>query len=491
MSMDINIKVNETVNETKGTIGFTSIVQKTWSFFLSHGFHAFAMAAIYINIIIISNIMWPGEPFRSTELGLLVGFATYIMAISGLFFGYLADRISRVKLISISSVFFGAGLFVNGFAPEGLGFTTYVFFMICILVRGFFTGGFWPITNSYINDASAEEERSQFYGALDGTFQIIQIFGMVISAVIFQSNMWRMYFWIVGLIVVIFGFVNMKGKEPKRAANQAVFQEILSNKDIIYEYHLTKETIKKTFLSPTNIIAFVEGIFTTIILSVPDFLLMAYIQTSPHNISPLSTSLFMIVFGLPGGILGAVLFAKISDRLGKKNIKYRIYLITISLFSMFLMFIIIFSVPLPHLTVDEGNNIGFLFSFPVIWVIGIGVFLGRSLSSLYSMNQPPILQKINLPEAQGTISSTNQFLEMIGAGTGPILAGILLAAFTQDYQMTVIITMSIGAIGPLIWLFATIWIDKDVKRISTILKKRRIELELNNGMKIATTSDTT
>jgi hypothetical protein len=87
----------------------------------------------------------------------------------------------------------------------------------------------------------------------------------------------------------------------------------------------------------------------------------------------------------------------------------------------------IFSLPLPHLTVEEGNNIAFLLSFAIIWILGVNALIARSLSGLYAINQPPILQKINLPEAQGLISSANQFLELIGNGTGPILAGVLLA----------------------------------------------------------------
>lgn len=39
------------------------------------------------------------------------------------------------------------------------------------------------------------------------------------------------------------------------------------------------------------------------------------------------------------------------------------------------------------------------------------VFIARSVVGLWNINQAPILQKVNLPEAQGAISSANQFLE--------------------------------------------------------------------------------
>lgn len=468
-------------------MGFKTIIKKSWPCFISYASNAVSISALFINVIIFSNIIWPGEAFHATEIGLLLGFSTYTMALSGLLFGYLADKVSRVKLISACTLFFGLSLLFNGFAPEGLGMETYIYFLTCILARGFFVGGFWPIINSFINDATIEQERSQFFGALQGVFQVVQIIGMVFSAVMFQSNLWRIYFWIVGGGILILGLFQMKGSEPKRAANYEEFQDILADKDIFYEYRLNKKSIKDTIFKPTNIIAFAEGIFTTILLSVPDFLLIAYIQSTPHNISPLSSSLIMIFFGLPGGIIGAVVFAKISDKLAKRTIRNRIYVIIVSIISIFMVYFLVFYLPLPHLSVAEGNNILIILSYPILWVMGFGALMGRALGGLYSINQPPVLQKINLPEAQGTISSSNQFLEHIGYGTGPILAGILLTTFNQNYQITITITMSLGIIGALMWLLALFWIEKDVSRVSSILKKRSIELKIKNNMALPNT----
>ena len=84
---------------------------------------------------------------------------------------------------------------------------------------------------------------------------------------------------------------------------------------------MNRDTIKSTIFAPTNIIAFAEGIFTTIMLVIPDFLFIPYIQSDPFNISSFSSSIFMIMFGLPGGLLGSLAFAKISDKLAEKNIK--------------------------------------------------------------------------------------------------------------------------------------------------------------------------
>ena len=465
--------------------GFLYLLKKLWTNFLVYNSHAFTVSMIFINFIIVSNIMWPGEAFHSSELGIMVGTGMYVMAISGMLFGYLTDRYSRIYLLSFTEILFGFGIFLNGFVPEGLGMLTFNLFLIYNLIRSFSSGGFYPIIISYVNDSTEEKEKSQFFGMLQALFQLFQIVGMMLSAVLFQNAFWREFFWFTGVIFIVFGIVIFfKGKEPKRASTQDELKQVLLNEDIKYDYKLTKETVKSTILAPTNIIAFVEGIFTTIILMVPDFLFDAYVQSPPHNLSSVVSSIYMVIFGLPGGLFGSLALAKLSDKLAKKNIKYRIYFIVFSVVTLLGLYIVLFFLPIPSLSVEQGQNLLVVFTFPIIWVMGMCAFLARAVVGIWNINQPPILQAINLPEAQGTVSSANQLLELIGSGTGPILAGFLLIYFNQDYQLTVTITMSIGIIGGVLWLFATKWINKDIERISNILKERGSELNNKNKLKI-------
>jgi hypothetical protein len=110
-------------------------------------------------------------------------------------------------------------------------------------------------------------------------------------------------------------------------------------------------------------------------------------------------------------------------------------MIVISIVGLFLFYVVLFFLPLPHMTVSQGNNLGYLLSIPLVWIMGMFALIARGIVGLWNINQPPILQAINLPEAQGTISSANQFLENLGSGTGPIIAGALLAFFNSNFQL--------------------------------------------------------
>jgi MFS family permease len=469
----------ETGSEEEEKTGFFILIKRLWQHFLIYNTFAFTAATLFVNIVIVSGIMWPGDTFadHAGELGILTGTSMYVVALSGILFGVLADKFSRTKLMAIVELIFGIGLFFNGLVPEGQGGTTFYLFLTFSLVRGFSHGGIWPLISSHVNDSTEDKERSQFFGAMQAMFQLFQIIGMLVSAFAFQNNYWREFFYITGILAIFFGIIILiKGSEPKRGAKREELKNVLSSEEIDYEYQLTKETIKSTIIAPTNLIAFFEGIFTTILLAVPDFLLIAYLQSPPYHFSPLVSAFFMIIFGLPGGVIGSLAFAKISDRLSNKNIKNRIYLIVISIIVLSSVYLALFNIPLPAMSASQGNDFLFVMSFPTIWVMGLIAFIARSIVGLWNINQPPLLQKINLPEAQGKISSANQFLESIGNGTGPIIAGFLLITYGQNYQLTILITTILGMIGGLFWLFSSIWINKDINRISSILKEREIEL---------------
>ena len=93
------------------------------------------------------------------------------------------------------------------------------------------------------------------------------------------------------------------------------------------------------------------------------------------------------------------------------------------------------------------------------------------------MNQSPILQQINLPEAQGQIVSWNQFLENLGRGIGPSLSGILLVLTFYDYQLTILILTLCILPGILLWSLSLKWLIKDTNQIREILKKRANSLQ--------------
>lgn len=462
-------------------------IKALWAIFFVYCIIALTLASYVLNMISISEIMWPGEEFHALEMGLIITFRLWTMAFSGMFIGHFADRFSRKKLLIFVFGLIGFSYFLNGFAPEAGGSTTWTWFLICSILGGFGLGGIRPILLSFTNDTLKKDNRSQFFGVFHSISQISLILGMIISSFLIYTGYWKIYYWGIGTLVIggIF-IVQATIKEPKRATQTLdELTTILSNENIKYDYRLTNETIKSTILKPTNVVALIEGIFTCVLLGTLHFLILTYLQTPPLNISSITTSLILVIFGMPGAFIGSIGFAKKSDKWGNKKIQIRLDLIVFSIFWVGLAQFIIFLIPFASsgFTKEQGNNFLFLIQFPQFWITGLIWLSISAVRGIYQINQPPILQIINLPEAQGKISSWNQFLETLGQGTGPLIAGTILLLSSQNYIFTSLIITLIGIPGAILWIYAKRKIADDITNIKTILTERMVELKNLNNLK--------
>ena len=151
----------------------------------------------------------------------------------------------------------------------------------------------------------------------------------------------------------------------------------------------------------------------------------------------------------------------------------------ISIICMLILLNLIFFVAFPSLSHDQGSNLSILIFLPFYWVIGVLLFALRGAAGIYNINQPPIIQEINLPESQGTVSAVNNFLSLIASGTGPVLAGFFLTYLNDNYQLVAIICILFGLIGAILWRCAVRWVHKDIKIISNILNDRAQTLAMN------------
>ena len=452
-------------------------LRTTWPIFYCAGSYAMTVSLLLINILNFSEILFPGTPYHPVEMGVLYSSGLWVSAFSTLLLGVIADRYSRRALFTIMMAGLGIGSIANAFVPQGQGLTTFSLFIVCNIVRGAFSGGLMPIVASFTNDALQKEERSKFFGVLNVVIQVTQIIGMISGAVFVQSGLWALFFLFMGMLQLASAlFFSAWLHEPKRGLQQKELRDALASNDKQYSFKLTWATVRSNVLSRTNFYAILEGIFTALVLGIVDVLIIPYMQSPPHNISSVMTSLFMIAFGIPGALFGSIGFARLSDRYGKRHVKYRIYLLVVAIVAMVIFVNLAMFTPLANLDAAQGNDFLLLFSLPVIWMIGPLIFGARAMVGLYNINQPPILQEVNLPESQGLISSINNFTSNLGSATGPVLAGVLLATFNQGYQAVALICIPIGFIGAIFWLLATRRVDSDLLALSSTLRQRAKDL---------------
>ena len=449
-----------------------------WPVYLLNGFSGISFAGLIILIVPLSSLIWPGEDYHALEMGILITTLLWTSSISGLVFGRLIDNYSRVKISLIIAIARGVCMILLGFAIAGQGLFTWWYFFTIIFIFGVFAGGNYPAMVSLSNDIVPLEHRSKFFGYFSVVGSLFTMFGFLISGSLVQFGFWRIYFFSIGFAVLISGLVFfVVVKEPKRGIQNRELQNVLKDEKIEYDFKMSKETIRKTMLSRTNIAALIEGVFSNVFMGSLDMIILPYLMTPPHNLSPLVTGLFIVIYGLIGRIIGQIVLARLSDKVAERKGVRRIYFIIISLIGGSITFVLMFFVPIPYFTPSEGADIVLFFSLPVSFMMGILIFSSDAVSSLYAVNQPPVLQEINLPEGQGQIVSWNQFLEHIGYGLGPLIAGIFISIFGQNYQVSAIIITVFVIPGAILWILSISWYPHDLKNIKEILKKRAIVLE--------------
>ena len=446
-----------------------------WPLYLLNGFQSVAYGAMIVLVVPLALIIWPNDPadIHALEMGLLYTTLSWSSSFAGLLFGRFIDKYSRKKIIIIISLFRGFSMLILGFAVKGGGFSTWLYFFVLIAIFGFFAGGSWPAINSLSNDVVPRSYRSRFFGVYQIVLNTTNIIGWLIATFLVQIGLWRVFFWGIGLFILLGGLIfAIHNEEPKRGSQEEELYHILQDDSIEYDFQIDKEMMKRTMLSKTNSVALIEGIFTCILMSSLNFLILNYVQNPPYNLAPFSIGVFMVVFGLTGGLVGQIFLSRISDKIAVKNPVRRLPIIVIAIIGGLVTFALFFFLPWVPLSPEQGKNIAYIMTLPTMWVMGALFFTSRSIFSLYIVNQSPVIQQINLPEAQGQIVSWNQFLEQFGRGIGPLLCGILLATTSTNYQITVLIVCLCIFPGVLLWILAMKWFPNDRENIKTILAER-------------------
>ena len=453
------------------------LLKSFWALYSLTGFFSLAFSGIFILVVPLSSLFWPNEPYHALEMGFMITSMFWTNSIAGLLFGRLIDKLSRTKILLLISILRGACMIMLSFTVIGLGINSWMYFYIFTFVIGISAGGNYPTIASLSNDLVPLNSRSRFFGIRNIIRSIFRLNGFILTGLLMLLDLWRVFFILVGIGIILFGFLMfLTIKEPKRGVLRKELSEVLKDDSVSYDFQLDLKMIRKTIFSKTNIVALVEGIFTSVFMGSLTILFLPYIQTEPHNFSPFVTGAFLAFFGLTVGIVMKFILAKLSDKLSKRNDMVRIYSIIIALAAGTTTFVLIFYIPLPHFTIDEGKNLALFFSFPIIWITGIIESASSSISSLYEINQPPVLQQINLPEAQGQVVSFNRLLEAIGWGSGPLITGIFIEISGNNYQLVALIIGIFALPGIILWAISIKWYREDKKVISLILEERAVLL---------------
>lgn len=369
---------------------------------------------------------------NNKQWGLVNSGALIVATILYPIWGYLYDRYSRTKLLSLASFIWGATTWLNAIVKSFGGF----------LATRASTGiddSSYPGLYTLIADYFGPNLRGKIYGILQLAQPIGYLVGMILALIVAPMiGGWRSVFYITGslglvIAILIFFFV----KEMPRGKAEPEFENMAEMQTFKFSWAEAKDIFKKK----TMWFVFLQGFAGVFPWNVITFFFFAYLEKERgyDGNSILFTMAPVILILASGYFIGGAL----GDAAFKRTNKGRIIVSSVGVLlgAIFMYFALN--------TPTEARN-----QFFVLMCL-TAVFMPLS-----SANVIATVYDVTVPEVRSTAQAVEYFIENAGAAFAPILTGVIADAIDLKTAILLICTIS-WVLCFFFYLGAIFTIDKD------------------------------
>ncbi|MFN3490750.1 MAG: spinster family MFS transporter [Anaerolineales bacterium] len=379
----------------------------------------------------------------NTQWGLVNSGALIVATVLYPVWGYLYDRYSRSKLLSIASFVWGATTWLNAIVKTFGGF----------LATRASTGiddSSYPGVYTLIADYFGPNLRGKIYGILQLAQPLGYLLGTILALMVAPAiGGWRNVFFITGglgltIALLIFFFV----KEMPRGKAEPEFENMPEMQTFKFSWTEVREIFKKK----TMWFIILQGLAGGFPWTVITYFFFGYLErergydadsilfTMAPVILILAASYFL------GGMLGDFAF--------KRTNKGRIIVSSIGVLMGAVFMYFALNTPL------EARN-----QFFILMCV-TAVFMALS-----SPNVIATVYDVTVPEIRSTAQATSYFIENTGAAFAPIITGVIADAIDLKTAILLICTIAWGLCF-FFYLGAIFTIDKDANDLRNQMGER-------------------
>lgn len=369
---------------------------------------------------------------NNKQWGLVNSGALIVATILYPIWGYLYDRYSRTKLLSLASFVWGATTWLNAIVKSFGGF----------LATRASTGiddSSYPGLYTLIADYFGPNLRGKIYGILQLAQPIGYLVGMILALIVAPMiGGWRSVFYITGslglvIAVLIFFFV----KEMPRGKAEPEFENMAEMQIFKFSWAEAREIFKKK----TMWFVFLQGFAGVFPWNVITFFFFGYLEKERgyDADSILFTMAPVILILASGYFIGGAL----GDFAFKRSNKGRIIVSSIGVLLGALFMYLAITTPV------EARNQFFIF-----------MCLTAVFMPLSSANVIATVYDVTVPEVRSTAQASEYFIENAGAAFAPILTGIIADMYSLQTAILLICTTA-WLLCFVFYLGAIFTIDKD------------------------------
>ena len=355
-------------------------------------------------LVILQESIKTDLDLSDTQLGLLTGFAFALFYVTlGIPIARWADRSNRKNIIALSLTVWSAMTALSGFVHN------YWQLLLARIGVGIGEAGGSPPAHSIISDYFPAEQRATALSIYSIGIYIGILFGYLAGGWIDQYFGWRMAFLAIGIPGMLYALIvfftvkePVKGQTDKKPQKEAKASSIMAVTKHLLSY--------KTFIY----LAFACGLTTFGSYGVGNF-------TPPflarvHGLDSATIGTWLSLSSGIGGGLGTFLGGYLADKLGRKDVRWYLWIsILAGVFKLIPATIIFFS---------ENSQLVLIATF--FSTFAVGIFLGPSLAVIHNL----VTAKMR------AFASAILFfvLNLIGLGFGPMVIGMVSDFLEPTYQ---------------------------------------------------------
>lgn len=356
--------------------------------------------------------------------------------------GFLYDRYSRSKLLSLASFIWGSTTWVSALAK------TFPFFRITRASTGIDDSSY-PGLYSLIADYFGPQIRGRIYAILQLSQPIGYLIGTVLALMLSPTIGWRSVFFITGSLGIFLAFIIFFGvKDVSRGKAEPEMENLAE----IGQYKFSWKQAKEVFKKRTMWFIFLQGFAGVIPWNVIIYWFFTYLaeERGYDQGNILFTMVPVIIILAIGYFIGGSL----GDWLFKKTNKGRIIVSSagVILGAVFLFFAI-------QTPVESQSTFFFL-------MVLTAIFMPFS-----SPNVIATVYDVTMPEVRSTAQAVEYFIENFGAAFAPFVAGIIADASNLKTSILVLCLTS-WIICFFLYLGTLFFIDGDIKSLRVQLAER-------------------
>ncbi|GJQ34742.1 MAG: permease [Anaerolineaceae bacterium] len=386
----------------------------------------------------------------NTEWGLVNSGALIVATVLYPIWGYLYDRFSRTRLLSLASFIWGSTTWLNAIVKTFGGF----------LVTRASTGiddSSYPGLYTLIADYFGPNIRGKVYGVLQLAQPIGYLVGMILALMIAPAiGGWRSVFYITGSLGLVIALLIFFGvKEMPRGKAEPEFENMTEMQTFKFSWTEARDIFKKK----TMWFVFLQGFAGVFPWNVITYFFFAYLERERgYDANGILFTMAPVILILAGGyFLGGAL----GDAAFKRTNKGRIL---VSIIGVLLGAVFIF---LALNTPTENRNQFFVF-----------MCLTAIFMPLSSANVIATVYDVTVPEVRSTAQAVEYFIENAGAAFAPIITGLIADAIDLKTAILLICTVAWGLCF-LFYIGAIFTIDGDSHNLREQMTERAKSMNAN------------